>query len=30
MVTGKKGDTLLWDAEALKKYFADKQTDWTD
>ena len=30
MVTGKKGDTLLWDAEALKQYFADKQTDWTN
>lgn len=30
MVMGKKGDTLLWDAEALKKYFTDKQTDWTN
>jgi hypothetical protein len=30
MVTGKKGDTLLWDAEALKRYFDDKQTDWTN
>lgn len=29
MVIGQKGDTLLWDAEALKQYFADKQTDWT-
>jgi len=29
MVTGKKGDTLLWDAEQLKQYFVDKQTDWT-
>jgi len=30
MVIGKKGDTLLWDSDALKQYFADKQTDWTD
>jgi len=29
MVIGQKGDTLLWDAEALKQYFGDKQTDWT-
>jgi hypothetical protein len=28
MVVGKKGDTLLWDAEALKQYFSDKQLDW--
>ena len=29
MVTGKKGDTLIWDANALKKYFDGKQKDWT-
>jgi len=29
MVIGQKGDTLLWDAEALRQYFSDKQTDWT-
>ena len=30
MVINRKGDTLLWDSDALKQYFADKQTDWTD
>ena len=29
MVTGKKGDTLLWDTNALKDYFDGKQKDWT-
>ena len=29
MVTGKKGDTLLWDTDALKDYFDGKQKDWT-
>jgi len=29
MVTGKKGDTLLWDTNALKNYFDGKQKDWT-
>ena len=29
IVTGKKGDTLLWDAGALKNYFDGKQKDWT-
>jgi len=30
MVIGRKGDTLLWDSEALQKYFNEKQTDWTN
>ena len=29
MVIGKKGDTLLWDTNALKDYFDGKQKDWT-
>ena len=29
MVTGKKGDTLLWDTNALRDYFDGKQKDWT-